>query len=133
MRTYTHKFTCRDQSWTCTFDVSITDAHMNWSPECPSEEVPIWREYRRWRDRCLRKFGRQTRVYHEIRVDIPQAGLRVRFTSTVSREATYAHARASYSEIASSKGQGAQRETRDRMLQDFGAVMLATLPNGAMQ
>jgi hypothetical protein len=106
---------------------------MTWSPKCPSEKIQIWREYRRWRDRCLRKFGQRTGVYHEIRVDIPQAGVRDRITYTVTREAAYAFARASVDELANAKVVPAQRQTRDRMLRELGAVMLLNAQECMMQ
>ncbi len=133
MRTYTHTFMSARQRWTCTFEVSLTGMKMSWSPKCPPETVAIWREYQRWRDRCLRDFGQLTGVCHEIRLDIPQAGIRQRFTYTVSREAAYAYARASYDELAKSEVPEMQRETRDRMLREFSAVMLANAPVRTMQ
>jgi len=116
MRTYTRTFSNAGQRWTCAFEVSLTATEMSWLPKCPPQSTPIWREYRRWRDRCLKDLGRRTGVCHEIRVDIPPAGLRDRTTYTVSREAAHAHARTCYDELTRAKVHEAQRETRDRGL-----------------
>jgi hypothetical protein len=133
MRTYTHTFKRSGRRWICTFDVSLTGTEMSWSPVCPPETVAIWREYRRWRDRCLGDFGRRTGVYHKIRVDIPQAGLRDRFTYAVSPEAAYAYARATYGELSKCEVSEVQRDTRDRMLRELSAAMLANAPVRTVQ
>lgn len=128
---YDTDFSHAGRRWSCTFSVSPTGTEMEWKPECPPKSVPIWRKYRRWRDRCLNDFAKRTGVRHEILLDVPWARFRVRRLCQPSKPgAAYAWAAAHYSELRSA-APGAS-ELRSELLEDFGAVILANAPNGSL-
>jgi hypothetical protein len=127
---YQKDFSHADRRWSCTFSVSLTGTEMAWKPVCSPRFAPIWRTYRRWRNRCLDDFAERTGVRHEIAVDVPWAGFRVRRLRQPSdSKAAYAWAAAHYSALSNAATSAAK--PRAELLENFGAVMLANTPEGS--
>jgi hypothetical protein len=133
IRTYTHRFTHNAGAWTCTFTIGLTGTEMEWTPECPQESAPIWYEYHSWRDQCLADFARHTGVLHQIILDVPWAGLRLRAPQApTERSATYAWAAEHHAELRSAACSGSPT-ARAQLFEDFGALMLAAAPADRVQ
>ena len=128
VKEYTRQFAHVGRRWSCTFLVTLTGTEMDWAPECPPQSAPLWREYRRWRDRCVDDFAKRTGVRHDIILDVPWAGFRVRnLWPPVQPGAAYAWAAAHHAELRSNAA-GGSAEVRAQLLEDFGALVLATAP-----
>jgi hypothetical protein len=134
VKSYTRTFLRAGQRWTCTVELTAADAFMSWVPSYPPMSVPIWREYRRWRDRCLRDYERRAGIRHEITFDIPQAGIRFRTTRPVTREGACAHYAAIYGELASERNcKESAPGVRESMARDYAARVLEAAPDGTPQ
>jgi hypothetical protein len=107
--------------------VTLTGMNMRWLPKNPPKEARIWDKYRLWRDRCLADYARQTGVTHEIVLDIPWAGIRLRKeTLLANRTRAYAWAKAHLDELTQANG---RTEVLAELREHYSALMLETASN----
>ena len=124
-RTYKTKF---HGGYRCEFLLTPTVTEQKWAPTPPPESWLHWRNYYRWRDRCLDDYAKRVGIFHRIVEDQPWIGWRMRAQPLIrDARAAYAYASALRQSVTDPQTKG-DPEFRARVLEFAETTMMLNAP-----